>query len=111
MIACLPMRSLPVTSKLVLELAMHYWEAASLCGALFEFERPVLIENSRNKDRVYLVHRYRHLGPIPTSLVVPSTGDAVPSTGAAVSVAADPSLNDDRRYSSHLKVLDGSLGR
>ena len=77
---------------------------------LFEFERPVLIQNSRNKGRVYLVHRYRYRGPIPASLVVPSIGDAVPSTGVAVSVAAGPSLNHSRRYSSHLKVLDGSLG-
>lgn len=30
---------------------------------LFEFERPVLIQNSRNKSRVYLIHRYRHGGP------------------------------------------------
>ena len=78
---------------------------------LFEFERPVLIQNSRNKGRVYLVHCYRHGGPIPASLVVPSTCDAMPSTGAAVSVAAGPSLNDDRRYTSYLKVLDGCLGR
>ena len=83
----------------------------ALGHTLFEFERPVLIQNSRNKGRVYFVHRYRHRGPIPASLVVPSTGDAVPSTGVAVSVAADPSLNDDRRYSSHFKVLDGCLGR
>jgi hypothetical protein len=78
---------------------------------LFEFERPVLIQNSRNKGRVYLVHCYRHGGPIPTSLVVPSIGDVVPSAGAGVSVAVDPSLNDGRGYSGRLKVLDGSLGR
>ena len=82
----------------------------ALGHTFFEFERPVLIQNPRNKGRVYLVHRDRHRGPIPASLVVPSIGDAAPSTGATVSVATDPSLNDGRRYSSHLKVLDGSLG-
>ena len=89
----------------------HVSTPMALGHTFFEFERPVLIQNPRNKGRVYLVHRYRHRGPIPASLVVPSIGDAVPSTGVAISVAAGPSLNHDRRYSSHLKVLDGSLGR
>jgi len=83
----------------------------TLGHTLFKFERPVLVQNSRNKGRVYFVHRYRHRGPIPASLVVPSIGDVVPSAGPGVSVAADPSLNDSRGYSSRLKVLDGSLGR
>ena len=48
----------------------------ALGHTLFEFERPVLIQNSRNKGRVYLVHRYHYRGPIPASLVVPSFGDA-----------------------------------
>ena len=80
----------------------------ALGGAVFDFERAISVENSRDGARVHLVHDHHYRGPPPTSLVMSPAGAAVVTE---IRVAPDLAPDDSGGYMSHLKILDGCVGR